>query len=283
MRARGFTLVELIVSMGLMGLAIAAIGSVLVTGLRTYSRQIERAQVRANLRTAMATLTRELRGLDAGGRAGSDIAEMERSSITYRATRSTYFLCVQPTPSELTVTAWADPRASLRQMEAGRDSVLLFAENDVTDPADNVWLSAGLNSVSTGAFCPEGKSGLRIAVSGVSESELGGVFRGAVVRGFQMTKILLYSDAQNQAWIGMRELRPGAGWTITQPILGPVAHGGLRFGYFGADGGAAKGPGTVARISIEVVGVGYLPVGAGAAPVRDSLTFHVGLRNNPDF
>ncbi len=274
-------MVELIVSLALTCVATVAIGSVLLTGLRTYSRQIELARVRANLRAAMATLTSELRGLDAGDRQGSDIVEMDRSSLTYRASRSTYFLCMVPNLAASTVTVWRNPHASLRQVEAGRDSVLLYAENDEAIPDDDEWLTAALSSVTTGGLCPGEEPGLRLAVQGVFGGALDGVRRGAVVRGFQLTRILLYSGTEGRSWIGFREMRPAAGWSITQPILGPVDQGGLRFDYFRADGGIANRPADVARISIKVVGVGYLPAGTGGEPVRDSLTIHVGLRNNP--
>jgi len=227
MRDRGFTLVELIVALSLMGIATVAIGSVFVSGLRTYARQIELAQVRANLRMAMATFTRELRGLDAGGSLGSDIAEMSRSSLTYRAARSTYFLCTVPDVASSTVTVWQHPQFGLRQIEAGRDSLLLFAENDDATPVDNAWLPAALSSVTAGGFCPGGKPGLQLAIRGVSQNELGGLRRGAVVRGFQMTTILLYSDSENRSWVGLREWKLSSGWSITQPILGPVAREGL--------------------------------------------------------
>lgn len=281
MRVRGFTLVELLVSMFLSSIAILAIGSVFLSGLRSYTRQIEQAQVRANLRLALATFTRELRGLNSGGQVGSDIVEMNRSSLTYRAQRSTYFLCTLPNLSASTVTVWQNPHASLRQIEVGRDSLLLLAENVDADHNDNSWLSAGLANVSTGGFCPGGTPGIRILVQGLSDGELGGVYRGAAVRGFQLTKIRLYTDAEGRSWVGLQELRPGFGWTITQPVLGPVARSGLRFDYYRADGDLANRPAEVARISIEVVGVGETPAGAATSPVRDSLTIHVALRNNP--
>ena len=270
--------------MGLMGIAAAAIGSVFVSGLRTYARQIELSQLRANLRIAMATLTRELRGLDAGDSLGSDISEMLPSSITYRAARSTYFLCSVPDVATSTLTVWQRPFAGLRQIEPGRDSLLIFAENEVATPADNVWIPAGLSSVTAGGFCPGGAPGLRLAVSGMSQAELGGLTRGAAVREFQQTTLLHYTDARGQSWVGLREWKPTSGWSITQPIFGPVTRDGFRFEYFSDVGGLAGTPDEIDRIAVTVVGTGSLQLPAGngfAIPVRDSLTVHVGLRNNP--
>lgn len=284
MRDRGFTLVELMVSIGLMGIVAATICSVFVSGLRTYSRQIELSHVRANLRLANATLTRELRGLDAGDSLGSDISEMLPSSLTYRAARSTYFLCTVPDVAGSTLTVWQSPFAGLRQIEPGRDSLLLFAENEVATPLDNVWVPAAVSSVTAGQFCPGGDAGLRLVVDGVSPGALEGLHRGSVVRGFQNTTLLLYSDAAGRSWVGLREWRPGSGWSITQPILGPVTRDGLRFEYFAAGGGPATRPAEIVRISFKIVGVGSQRVAAGVGShrqVRDSLVVHVGLRNNP--
>jgi len=269
------------VALMLTGVGVAIAGSVLLVGIRSYARQVDRYQVRANLRTAMAIFTRELRGIDAGDPYGSDIVEMERTSLTYRATRSTYFLCRPPDPSTSSITVWKDGGAVLRQLETGRDSVLLFAENDVADQADARWLSLGLGSVSSGAHCPGGAPSLRLTVRGASEDELAGVYRGAVVRGFQMTRILLYPDAAGLYWIGLRELRLDAGWSITQPILGPVARHGLTLKYLRADGSEADSPQSVARVVVEVVGVGYRRLAPGGDAMRDSLAIHIGLRNNP--
>ena len=90
--------------------------------------------------------------------------------------------------------------------------------------------------------------GVASLVSGIPASVLEGVTRGAVVRGYQMTKILLYTDAGGRSWVGLREWRPGSGWTITQPIFGPVTKNGLRFSYFDSGGGRAASPNSVARI-----------------------------------
>jgi len=267
-----------------MGIVAVVIASVFVRGIRTYSRQIELAEVRANLRLAMATLTSELRGLDAADPLGGDIAAMGPSFLTYRATRSTHFLCEVPDLPTATLTVWQHPHSALRMIEPGRDSVLLFAENDGSTSVDNIWLAAALNSVTSGAFCPGGEPGLRFAVQGLSGEQLAGLSRGAAVRGFQMTTILLYSGADGRAWVGLREWRPGSGWSVTQPILGPVADRGLRFEYLDAGGGITTSPRQVARIRISVVGVGYQRAVTGvgsASQVRDSLAINIGLRNNP--
>ena len=280
MRERGLTLVEVLVSLTVGGVAAVAIVAVFTTGLRTLVRQVEMGDVRANLRTAMATMTREFRGLSVGGEGGSDIIEMENSSLTYRAIRSTSFVCSTPDPLASSVTIWRDPQSSLRPLEAGRDSLLLFADNSDPGADDDEWMAAALVGVSSGDFCPGAERGFRLTVAMQPGKDLGGVNRGAAVQGYQVTNLRLYSTADGLSWIGLRELRPGTGWSVTQPILGPVARHGLRFDYLRADGGVAERPEVVALISVTVVGVGYGASNSGSGSVTDSLTFQVALRNN---
>jgi len=280
MRERGFSLIELLVALSITCIAVAAIGSTFVTGLRAHSRQIQLFHVRANLRIAMAALTRELRGLDAADPMGGDILEMNRSSLTYRAVRAAQFLCTPPSTSDLSITVWENPQIGLRQIEPGRDSLLLFAENNPSTSEDNIWRTAGLSGTTAGPFCPGNEPGIRLFLTGLSESELGEVHRGSPVIGFQVTRFLLYPDRNRDYWVGMRELRPGTGWTITQPVFGPVTRNGLRFDFLDSEGAATTEPKDVARIGVTVVAVGL----GGAEtrnPVLDSLVLLFGLRNNP--
>ena len=99
--------------------------------------------------------------------------------------------------------------------------------------------------------------------------------------GFQVTNLRLYASNDGLYWIGLRELRPGSGWSVTQPVLGPVAEEGLRFRYVRADGSSANAPDEVEVISVTIVGVGYSQADAGSKIARDSLTFLISVRNNP--
>ena len=284
MRSRGFTLAELIVSLCLMGIVAAAVGSVFVGGLRFYTRQMDRAQINANLRVSMAMLTREIRLLDARDSTGGDLIEMGATFITYRAVRSTYFLCAPPDPARQEVIVWGSaPVIALRDIEPGRDSALLFATGGQAANAGDKWLPAAVTWVATGAACPGGAPSLTIGLSGVDQAELGGVGRGAPLRGYQATMILLYRDGEGQSWVGVREWSAGSGWSVTQPIAGPVSENGLRFDYFGPGARVATVPSDVARIGVTIVGVGngwLRPARGTASPIRDSVVFQVALKNN---
>lgn len=281
MRNRGFTVVELVVALGLIGITSVLVGKIFVSGMRTYGHQTELARVRADLRLATTYFTSELSSLNAADTLGSDIVEMGRTSITYRAFRSVAFLCRPADVAASTVTVWHDSQDGLRQMDPARDSLLVFVENDELAQHDNVWIPVGLLGVAAGSFCPGRRRGLRLSVRGLKHQELEGLRRGAPVRAFQHTMLRLYSDAESRSWVGMRELRPATGWTITQPLFGPVRRNGLRFTYFGSDDGLASVPNEVVLIRADIVGVGGRTYRGSNGSIVDSLSVVVGLRNNP--
>jgi hypothetical protein len=70
---------------------------------------------------------------------------------------------------------------------------------------------------------------------------------------------------------------------FVQPVLGPVASGGLQFAYFDDTGAATTTPGEVARVGIQVIGRTRDPVHASGMIqyVVDTLTTQAALRNNP--
>ena len=91
---RGFTLVELLIALMLMGIVSTAIYTLLVNNQRLYRQQTQTLAVNDNLRSAVAIVTSELRELDAADAVGSDIVNMAEDSITYRAMRGARWICL---------------------------------------------------------------------------------------------------------------------------------------------------------------------------------------------
>jgi prepilin-type N-terminal cleavage/methylation domain-containing protein len=279
MGRKGLTLIELLVGLSLLAVFSTAVVGLLVQGQRSYQQQVERVQVQAHLRTGIAIIAAELRELGSSDSAGPDLLEMKPSSVTYRAMRSTHFLCATPGPASGDLVVWKVPSYELRQLEPGRDSLLILAENNPTLESDNAWRTAAVTSVHQGLFCPGPAEGLRISVVG---AVLAGVEGGAPVRAFQVTRMLLYGDRSGQHWLGLREWRAASGWSTTQPVVGPVAANGLRLSYLDARGETTTSPERVALIGITFAGVGerrWIPLAGSRGLVRDSLTTYVTLRN----
>jgi hypothetical protein len=246
--------------------------------MNSFRRQSARAQLQASLRVAISLFGSELRELGGDSVSGGDVIEADSTSIVYRAMRRTAFICRPTDPSRLEVVVWRDHSYGQRSFEPGRDSLLLFAENDPLLEQDNAWLRALIVSRGGGRLCPAGAAGVRLGLAGVSTSELAGVERGAPVRGFQVTRLLLYQDREATSWLGLKEWAWGRGWSITQPVLGPLTATGLRLEYSDRGGGATANPGAVAMVAVTVEArsdrrlprTGYL---------TDSLATFVALRN----
>jgi len=275
---RGLSLVELIIALLLLGVVATGTVRIMTGSMRSFRRQAARSQIQASLRTAVAIVVSELRELGSGG----DLIEIDPESITYRAMRKTAFLCRTPDPRQSEITLWRTPAYGLRQLEAGRDSILIFAENDPRIAGDNTWLSAAVVAVVGGDFCPGRLAGFRVRLSGISQESLAGVDSGAPIRGFQVTQLLLYHDSRRVYWLGWKEWRLGSGWSITQPVLGPLAPAGLRFDYLDSSGRATDSPSRTAVITLKLVAQRSgraVAVARANGMVTDSVTTSVALRN----
>ena len=90
---RGFTIVELLVALTLLGIVSTAIYKVLVNNQRLYLAQTQTIDLNQNLRAAAAILPAELRELDA---VDGDITFMGPDSIRIRAMRQLAFVCATP-------------------------------------------------------------------------------------------------------------------------------------------------------------------------------------------
>src|SRR5204862_6137836 len=93
MSRRGFTMVELLIALVLLGLVSAALYRVLVNNQRLYMAQTQRIDLSQNIRAAANILPAEFRELDA---ADGDITAMSATSISIRAMRWLSFVCVAP-------------------------------------------------------------------------------------------------------------------------------------------------------------------------------------------
>src|SRR5204862_6148668 len=93
MSRRGFTMVELLLALVLLGLVSAALYRVLVNNQRLYLAQTQRIDLSQNIRAASNILPAEFRELDA---TDGDIIAMSATSISIRAMRWLSFVCIPP-------------------------------------------------------------------------------------------------------------------------------------------------------------------------------------------
>jgi prepilin-type N-terminal cleavage/methylation domain-containing protein len=280
--SRGFTLVEILVSLTVTLVVAAAICGLVNTIQRMSLAQTERASLQANVRTGGWVVPGELHEvatLPGGTTAQNDVLVAQANGITYRAMRGIGFLCQSPvTPSELRV--WLSTYSGFRDPAPGRDSALVFLEGDSLTPADDAWLPAAITGVAVGNTCPAG-SGIRLTTD--DHAEIVGLAANTPVRIYEIMELRLYQSG-GKSWLGARSLSAGE---VIQPLLGPLVDGtGFTLEYFDAASSPTTDPNAITSITVGLRGISEnaIAVGAGSGPrgqVQDSLVARVSLRNAP--
>lgn len=297
MSRRGFTMIELLVALVLLGLVSTAIYRVLVNNQRVYMAQTQRIDLSQNIRAASTILPAEFRELDAFD---GDIIAMSADSILVRGMRWLSFICVPPVltgnnlGNQMIIRGAqvGDPMFfGSRYINEFTDSLLIYLDGNQTTRLDDYYVPARLASTPGNQQCPAvgvipAQPGTRIVFDGnfvPGTNIAGAITTGAPVRGFERVTYRLYQPAGDTSWyVGFRP----AGRTI-QPLIGPVLANGLTFQYFNAAGAVTAVRTQVARIDVTVRARTQNPVRSGGqAPLRaivDSITFSVALRNNRRF
>lgn len=282
---KGFTLIEMLVAVVLMGIVSGSIYQLLINNQRVYREQSQRVEMNGNVRGAISVIQSELRELNAGDSLGSDILSMSATQITYKAMRNLYFLCDDPDIGSNRVSMFPSPSYGLRAPSVSTDSVVIYADNDTTTRTDDRWIHAKVRSTDTGTRCPGGAASFDMVIQGISVPGLGAVWAGAPLRTFEVVQMLLYSSG-GASWLGTR-LYSGGSWGSIEPILGPLkASTGIQFTYYDSGGAVTGAAANVARIKIVVNGQTSEKVrslGGGLEYAEVDLETHVALRNNPRY
>lgn len=279
--ARGFTLVEILIALVLLGIVGTAIYQLLVSNQRLYRSQVQRVTANETVRATVSILPGEIRELNA---AGGDIVSMDDDDFTYRSMQALYLTCAPPDLATPAIIVRTDVHFGLKDIAAG-DGVLIYAEGDTSTRTDDGWLVATAGSPTAGPTCPQsGGGGASLSVPlNVDAAALAGVIAGAPVRTFREMRIYLYQDAGTPArmWLGAVP----AGANTTQPIVGPFADSGLVLTYFDSTGTETNDEDEVYRIGISVVSESPQRVvrsgGVGSTYLLQDLVTQIALRNNP--
>jgi len=291
-RRRGFTLIEVLITLVVLGFVMAALYRVLMSNQRTYQAQTQRVDLQQNIRAAVAILPAELREIDASD---DDIRAMSSTSITIRAMRYLGLVCATPllggSVSAVAVTIRRSPFWGARDINVTTDSLLIYYDGDPATRLDDDWAFARPSAV-VNANCADGSPGRVVTVGlGVGPGFAlpnvpGAISEGAPLRGFETVTYQLYQPAGDTSYyIGMQP----AGGTL-QPLIGPVLSNGLTLTYYDSTGVVTGDPRRVARIDFVVRARTAQPLrsetGVGTsilANAVDSLSTSVALRNNRRF
>jgi prepilin-type N-terminal cleavage/methylation domain-containing protein len=294
---RGFTMIELLVALVLLGLVSAAIYRVLINNQRLYMAQTQRIDLSQNIRAAATILPAEFRELDAFD---GDIAAMSATQLDIRAMRWLSFVCIPPALNGINAGNIMTVRGGRpgqpmffgsREVRETTDSLLIYWDGNQTIRTDDYYVPARIAATPGNNDCPAAgavppQPGTRLVWDGnflPGTNFIGAITLGAPVRGFERVTYRLYQPAGDTSWyIGLQP----AGQTI-QPLIGPVLANGLTFQYYNAAGAVTAVRTQVARIDITVRARSAAPVRSGGqAPLRaivDSIVTSVALRNNRRF
>ena len=275
---RGFTLVEILVSLVVMVVVTGAIYKMLTSSQRLARAQAERVSLQSNVRSGALIVPAELRELNTvlGNVLNTDVLTALPTDITYRAMRGIGFVCQTPTATEIRVAR--SSYSAYRDPAAGRDGVYIFIDGNPDIATDDVWLPLGVTGVTAASSC-----GGAIALTVTpSTTALTAVPVGTPVRIYETMQLQLYSSG-GKNWLGARSV--SAGETSMQPVLGPLTANGLAFEYLDAGGVATTDPTAIKMIRVTIRGVTDQNINLGdgssgtLASVQDSLVTQVVLRN----
>ena len=270
---RGFTLVELVLALGLSLLLAGLAHQVLLSGHRGATAQSERAALQDNVRAGSLIVANELRdlgfdsvpesaGIPTAAVASSDIVSAQPGRIRYRATRGLGFTCLVAAADLLVVAA--APWVGVRQPVPGVDSAAIYLEGDPTTLGDDAWVRAAVMGVGA-ASCPDGRAALALTlaweVPALGAALTARAIAGGPVRAFEVMEIAYYRS-DGASWLGQRSVSRGE---VMQPLVGPLSDStagvrGFTLTYLDGSGAPTVVPSQMRVIGITLRGITSRPV-----------------------
>ena len=275
----GFTLVELMISLVLLGIVGAVMANMLVNMQRGSRAQSQRVTLQSNLRAGMALLPAELRELSP-----ADLVTTLADQVVYRAMRSTGVACAV---TGTTVTLRDRLTFGYRPIAVGgRDRLYLFVDGDQITGNDDSWLELLITGSAAGT-CANGDAATILTVTrtdntAIPAGTLATIFVDAPARSFETMEMRLY-ETGGRWWLGARSV---SGGDNLEPVLGPLTADGLVFTYLDRAGAQTATIANMRMLDIAMKGQtdGTIATGLEALSIgEDSLTTRIRLRNAPSF
>jgi prepilin-type N-terminal cleavage/methylation domain-containing protein len=278
---RGFTLIEIMISLTLMLIVMGAVYRLILSTQRLARGQTERMSLQSNVRIGSLVVLSDLRGLNTvtgGSPTANDILAMNASSIKYRGMRGAGFICQAPTATQVRISKGSF--SGYRDPEPTRDSLYVFYDGDPDTETDDIWVPVAITAVSTATACP-GIIGAGITLTTSNKDSLIGLATGTPVRIFELMELKLH-QADGQSWLGARSVSAGE---PVRPVLGPLANdSGFALRYLNATGAETADPTAIKSIEVTLRGLseGAVNAGIGSTPsrVQEALVSQIMLRNS---
>jgi hypothetical protein len=296
------------ISLVMLGLLGSVIIGFLLKQERFYSGANEMLLTRTQVRQAAVMMPSDLRAISA---AGGDIYAMTDTSIEFRSTFGSSYLCRNDrSTSQIAIPPVTLAKGSAltvwTQTPTIGDSLALYVDSTNTAAKDDSWsyhkitvttiafsnATPGCTSASLLMKSTDVNAGNPSYNYTLSPQQSATVSAGAAVRFFKKVHYSLYNAADGFWYLGYYDCRTGRipVCNTIQPIAGPLrpyvsGHpelAGVRFTYYDTTGAVTATRTAVSRISILLQGEGSRTIQlAGGSPqtFRDSLRVEVGLRN----
>jgi prepilin-type N-terminal cleavage/methylation domain-containing protein len=305
----GFTLVEILVVLVLMGIFAAAMVKLLLRQQRFYNSTNELIQTRQQIRQAAFMLPADLRGIS---RLGADIYAMTDSSIEFRSVFGSSVACMVNSAGAWISTvpvqsAKGSAMTNWRLAPAMNDSVAIYDDGAGIGSQDDSWRYSRITAAPTLVTgnnvtgCPTTSNLVQLADLTASNpsyhitlspAPAATTLQGASIRFFRRVHYSLYKWATDGKWyLAYYDCVPNRipVCAVPQPIAGPLrpyaaagTTSGLEFTYYDSTGAVTATRTLVSRISLVVRGQGQTNInltGDASIPLRDSMRVEVGLRN----
>lgn len=297
-RRRGVTLIELMITLVLLGIVAGGMMQIIVKQQKFYNGNSSVLGTRSNVRQGIAVFQSDLRAINPALDVYSGY--MKPTSLDFREPRGSSVVCAydKATPAVIVVpppvlsngailTSWLQPP------ELG-DSVLVY------DPLARAWVSAGFEITGT---APAEGSGTCTGVAPAADWSRGWKITltnslitlpdtlavGASVRFFRRATYELKQAADGEWYLAFGDCNAARATPCTDPvpIAGPYLAAdndppGLQLEYFNASGVATTTPSALRRIDITLRSQGTTPVdmdGRAKGFYRDSLKTSLAVRN----
>jgi prepilin-type N-terminal cleavage/methylation domain-containing protein len=288
---RGFSLVELLITMVVLGIVTASLGRILLQTFRVSESQLVQADLQSNVRTGGLILPLEFReiGYDSNITTGAvtpDIEAMATNEIQFRAMRGYSTTCGTPSLNEI---RFRKPVTGLR-LPLMTDGFLLYVENDENTGIDDQWIPLTVTAINPNGLCgADSAVVLTINTPQVAPGvnlTLASVFVGGPVRYFERIRFGTFVDTDGLTYVGARSVSTGE--ASFRALVGPLsAANGLQFRYFARNGTAldpaTANPAAVRSVQVTIRGLGRQAVNLAGSANRQragmTTTTIVALRN----
>jgi prepilin-type N-terminal cleavage/methylation domain-containing protein len=273
---RGFTMIELMITLVIVSFVAIGISRIFVTQQRLALAQVEQANLQANVRLGGTALLGELIQIGPGAPGGSDLISWTANSLTYRALRGGGFAC-QVSATEVRIRR--NPSYLARPIVATRDSLLLFVESSSSITSDDSWIAIPITAVNNASTCGANPA---IALTTTIGIALGNIVLEAPAEVFEVMQVAEVAQG-GKNWLGARSVSGGG---ALQPVVGPLAGTGLSFAYYDSLGNVTATAAQVRQIQVTLRGVSEDQVrqagtSATLQNLQDSVVFRVAVRNSP--